>query len=83
MIKLTCSLSSDRNKRIFLTASTRRERCPSVFGKTALAPSSSSLSFSGSYDSAKTDLRLVANLLTSGSGNFKRKEKLIKFWGEV
>lgn len=45
---LTCSLSSDLNRRIFLTESIRRDRCSSLFGNMATAPSSSSGSFSGS-----------------------------------
>lgn len=66
----TWSFSSDRNNRIFLTDSIRRDRCSSLLGNMATAPSSSSGSFSGSYVSANTDLRRVANRLTSGSVRF-------------
>lgn len=66
-IKRTCSLSSALKSKIFFTESQRRDRCSSVFGNIALAPSSSSASFSGSYVSAKTDFRLIANRFTIGS----------------
>ena len=81
-IQLTCSLSNDLNNRIFLTDSTKRDLCSSLFGKMAAAPSSSSGSFSGSYVSANTDLRLVAKRLTSGSEregyNIRKRKKILE-----
>lgn len=70
----TCSGSSERNRRMFLTESHNLWRCSSDFGKITLLFSSSSSS-SGSYCSANTDFRRPAKRFTTGSVGVKREHE--------